>query len=177
MTATESGLVLTPRSIAIIVASILTSLFISRLRYRLPMIIGLVTMALGLLLLSRGYHNIAILGLSLQNLVLLSLIILLAGIGMGTANPAANNAILDLVPEKVAAITGLRGMFRVLGGVLATSVIVLVLSRFQDRGAGFQLISLCFAILLLLLIPIVFMIPDRTPLPDGQPNQKSTLTQ
>ncbi len=161
MTATESGLLLTPRSIAIIIASILTSLFITRLRYRLPMIFGLISISAGLFLLSRGYHDINILGLDFQNLLLLTLIILLAGIGMGVANPAANNAILDLVPEKVAAITGLRGMFRVMGGVIATSAVVLVLSHFQDTGVGFQQISFYFSILLLLLIPIVFLIPDR----------------
>jgi EmrB/QacA subfamily drug resistance transporter len=162
MTATESGLVLTPRSIAVIIASILTSLFILRLRYRKPMIFGLVSISAGLLLLSQGYHNVAIFGLSIPNLLLLTLIILVAGVGMGVANPASNNAILDLLPDKVAAITGMRGMFRVMGAVMSTSTIVLILSHYQDKGIGFQHIALFFAILLLLTIPLVFMIPDST---------------
>ncbi len=161
MTATESGILLTPRSVAVIIASILTSLFIIRLRYRLPMIIGLISISAGLFLISRGYHDINVLGLDFQNLLLLTMIVLLAGIGTGIANPAANNAILDMVPQKVAAVTGLRSMFRVMGGVMATSAVVLILSNFQDKGVGFQQISLFFGIFLLLLIPVVFMIPDR----------------
>ncbi len=79
---------------------------------------------------------------------------------MGTANPASNNAILDLMPEKVAAVIGLRGTFRVTGGVLGAASVVLILSHFPDKGAGFQYICLGFAIFLLLIIPIVFLIPD-----------------
>ena len=160
MTATEAGILLTPRSIALIVASILTSFFILRLRYRLPMIVGLVIIAAGLILLSRGYNDINILGWDFQNLLLLTLIVFITGIGAGISNPAANNAMIDMFPEKAAAIAGIRGMFRVMGGVVATPIIVLVLSRFQDEGLGFQQISLCFAILLIVLIPVVFLVPE-----------------
>ena len=51
------------------------------------------------------------------------------GIGVGIGGPAANNAALDLMPDAVARITGLRGMFRSSGGVLGTSAIVLVLAH------------------------------------------------
>ena len=120
MTAGQDGLILAPRSVAMIVVSAITSLFIIRFRYRLPMIISLIIISLSLFLLSRGYHNAAILGLGLDNLVLLALLVMLAGIGMGIANPAANNAALDLIPEKVAAVAGMRGMFRAIGGVLGS---------------------------------------------------------
>jgi EmrB/QacA subfamily drug resistance transporter len=160
MTAEQTGLLLTPRSVSMIVVSAITSLFIIRSRYRAPMIAGLIIMSLGLFLLSRGYHDVSILGADFQNLALLSVIVALGGIGMGIANPASNNAILDLMPEKVAAVIGLRGMFRVTGGVLGTAVVVLFLSHFQDKGIGFQQISLIFSIFLLLIIPVVFLIPD-----------------
>ena len=160
MTATESGLLLTPRSVALIIASILTSFFILRLRYRLPMILGLVIISAGFILISRGYRGLNILGFEFQNLVLLTLIVFITGVGAGISNPAANNAMIDMFPEKAAAIAGIRGMFRVMGGVIATPVIVLVLSRFKDEGLGFQQLSLYFAVLLILLIPIVFLVPE-----------------
>ena len=160
MTAGESGLVLTPRSLAMMIVSTVTSLFIIRFRYRLPMIIGLLTISLSLLLLSRGYHDVAILGLGFDNVVLLALLVMIGGIGMGIANPAANNAALDLIPEKVAAVAGLRGMFRSIGGVLGTAGLVLALSHFPDKALGLQQIFFYLAFLLLLLIPVVFMIPD-----------------
>jgi EmrB/QacA subfamily drug resistance transporter len=160
MTAEQNGLMLTPRSLAMIVASAVTSLFIVRFRYRLPMIIGLVIISAGFFLLAQGYHDVNVLGLSLHNLVLLSSIVMLGGIGIGISNPAANNAVLDLIPEKIAAVAGLRGMFRITGGVFGTAIAVLVISHFQDKGEGFQQISFIYAILLLVLIPIVFLIPD-----------------
>jgi EmrB/QacA subfamily drug resistance transporter len=160
MTAGESGIILTPRSIAMIAVSAVTSIFIIRFRYRLPMILGAVIMALGFFLLSRGFHDVSFLGLGPPNLVLLALIVMLGGIGMGLANPASNNALLDLAPEKVAAVMGMRGMFRMTGGIFGTAVMVLALSHFDDKAVGLQQIVLFFAVILVLLIPVIFLIPD-----------------
>jgi MFS family permease len=91
---------------------------------------------------------------------LLMLIVMLGGIGMGISNPAASNAVLDLIPKKVAAVAGLRGMFRQTGGIFGTATITLLLSHFQDKGLGFQQISFGLGILMLLLIPLTFIIPD-----------------
>ena len=75
-------------------------------------------------------------------------------------NPAANNAALDLIPEKVAAVAGMRGMFRAIGGVLGIAGTTLALSYFPDKTVGMQEIYFGLTFLLLLLIPVVFMIPD-----------------
>ena len=160
MTAGQDGVLLTPQSVAAIALAAITSVFIIRFRYRPPMIIGMVLIALTLFLLSRGYHDVTILGLGVGNLVLLSLYVTMWGSGMGTANPAANNAALDLIPEKVAAVTGMRGMFRSTGGVMGTAIVTLLLSYSPDKGVGMQRIYFGLAILLLLLVPIVFLIPD-----------------
>ena len=160
MTPGQDGLLLTPRSVAMIVMSAITSLFIIRFRYRLPMIVGLVLISLSLFLLSRGFHDVSIFGMGLHNLVLLACIVAIVGIGMGIVNPAANNAALDLIPEKVAAVTGMRGMSRAVGGVLGTAAVSLILSYFPDKAQGMQYIYLGFGFMLLLLIPIVFLIPD-----------------
>ncbi len=160
MTATQSGLILTPRSIAMIIVAAITSFFIIRFRYRLPMIIGAIIVAVGFFLISRGYHDISILGLKVSNVVLLIFFVMLGGIGMGMINPSANNAMLDLVPEKAAAVTGMRGMFRMTGGIFGTSAVVLVLSHFQDKAIGLERIALCFSIVLIVTLPLIFMIPD-----------------
>jgi MFS family permease len=160
MTGGESGIVLTPRSLAMIAVSAITSIFIIRFRYRLPMMLGAIIMATGFFLLSRGFHDVTILGLGFQNLVLLALIVMLGGIGMGLANPASNNALLDLAQEKVAAVMGMRGMFRMTGGIFGTAVVVLALSHFDDKAMGLQQIIFFFAVILVLLIPVIFLIPD-----------------
>jgi MFS family permease len=160
MTPGQTGLLLTPRSITMIVVSALTSLFIIRFRYRLPMIIGLAIIAGSLFVLSRGYHDLTLMGLGLHNMVLLASLVALIGVGMGIANPASNNAALDLLPDKVAAATGMRGMSRSVGGVLGTAAVSLTLSYFPDKAVGMQSIYLGLAVIMIAIVPIVFMIPD-----------------
>jgi EmrB/QacA subfamily drug resistance transporter len=160
MTPGQTGVLLTPRSITMIVVSALTSLFIIRFRYRLPMIVGLIIISATLFVLSRGYHDITIMSIGLHNMVLLSLLVALIGVGMGIANPASNNAALDLLPDKVAAATGMRGMSRSVGGVLGTAAVSLTLSYFPDKAQGMQYIYLALAVIMIVIVPIVFMIPD-----------------
>jgi EmrB/QacA subfamily drug resistance transporter len=160
MTPGQDGVLLTPRSITMIIVSALTSLFIIRFRYRLPMIIGIVIISGTLIILSRGFHDLSLAGIGLHSMVLLATLVALVGVGMGIANPASNNAALDLIPEKVAEATGMRGMSRSVGGVIGTAVVTLILSYFPDKARGMQDIYLGLAIIMLLIIPFVFMIPD-----------------
>jgi hypothetical protein len=44
--------------------------------------------------------------------------------------------------------------------VLGTATVILALSHFQDKGIGFQQISLVYGIILLFIIALVFLIPD-----------------
>ncbi|MDO8669904.1 MAG: MFS transporter [Dehalococcoidia bacterium] len=160
MSAGESGLVLAPRFGAMAIASTVSSFFLIRRGYRFTMIIGVVLNSVSLLLLSPGFHDISLLNLLVPNTVLLSLIVLLTGIGMGISGPASNNAVLDLVPDRVAAAVGLRGMFRATGGVFGTAVIILILSHSEDKVAGMQAIFVGFGLFTLLALPVVLMIPD-----------------
>jgi EmrB/QacA subfamily drug resistance transporter len=54
MTAIESGIVVTPRSVAMIVFAAITSFFVIRFRYRLPMIIGTILMSVSFFLFKPG---------------------------------------------------------------------------------------------------------------------------
>ena len=160
MTPGQNGLLLTPRSITMILVSAVTSLFIIRFRYRLPMIAGLLIIAASLFVLSRGFHDVTLMGVGLHSIVLLASLVALVGVGMGIANPASNNAALDLIPGQVAAATGMRGMARSVGGVLGTAAVSLILSYFPDKAKGMQYIYLGLAAIMIVIIPVVFMIPD-----------------
>jgi len=46
------------------------------------------------------------------------------------------------------------------GGIFGTSAVVLVLSHFQDKAIGLERIALCFSIVLIVTLPLIFMIPD-----------------
>ena len=161
MTAEQTGIILTPRSIAMVVLAAFTSFLLVRLRYRWPMIVGTLLAVMSLILLGQGFHDLTLLGRGIDNIVILAVIMAIGGIGMGIANPAANNALIDLVPEKVASVTGMRGMFRISGGIFGTAGVVLYLSFYQDKALGLQHVALFFALLLLCLIPVILMIPDK----------------
>lgn len=71
------------------------------------------------------------------------------GLGGGLAAPAANNAAMHLVPDQVAAVSGLRTMFRQMGGIAAVSVMTAVITASGDPGrAG----GITFAVLAGLMV-------------------------
>src|SRR5579884_337830 len=160
MSPAESGAILTPRSLAMMATATLASLFIIRLGYRLPMILGMLLVIASLLLLSRSQAAWSVAGLRLDTFWLLALEVALAGIGMGLASPASNNAALDLLPDRAAVITGIRGMFRSTGGVLGVALIVLALEFSPDKAAGLRTIFVAIALVLAAAIPLTLLIPD-----------------
>jgi MFS family permease len=88
----------------------------------------------------------------------------LTGLGMGLSVPASNNASLQLAPDQVAAIAGLRGMFRQSGAITAVSVTTAVIARSGSPAAGALVQShvfLVFAVILLLLLPLVRLVPEH----------------
>ncbi|MBI2864151.1 MAG: MFS transporter [Chloroflexi bacterium] len=161
MSAGESGAVLAPRSAAMAIASIVSSVFLMRWGYRMPMVLGFVLNSVSMLMVSRGFHDLSLLGLQVPNLVLLSSMVMMAGFGHGIQAPPSNNASLDLVPGKLAAAVGLRGTFRTTGALLGTAAIVLAASRFgEQQASGMQTIILALALLGLLAVPLALLIPD-----------------
>ena len=81
------------------------------------------------------------------------------GIGMGIALPASNNACIELMPDKVATITRLRGMFRSVGGAFGISFITMILHLSSTPAKGFRNTFICFGLGLLFTIPLVFLMP------------------
>jgi EmrB/QacA subfamily drug resistance transporter len=160
LTPFESAAVLTPRAVVVVVTSTLASLFVRRLGYRWPMLIGMFFVGLNLVLIAQGWSGVEIGGWSLGGFWLLALIIAIGGLGMGLANPASSNAAIDQAPDKAASITGIRGTFRLAGGTISISSVVLALSFFSDQAAGLDQIFVVFAAVLLLTVPLVLMIPE-----------------
>lgn len=160
MSPAESGALLTPRSIAMIAASTLSSFFLIRKGYHKPMIIGVLLVFVCMVMLGASFSDVSLAGIAIPDFWVLSVPILLGGLGMGISNPASANAGLDLVPDKMAAAAGMRGMFRNTGGVLGTAAMTIALSQFDDKAEGFRDIFLFIAIAHLLLIPLTLAIPD-----------------
>jgi MFS family permease len=155
-----SGTVLTPRAIAMSVTAMVASVWIIKTGYRWPMLIGVILISGMLFLLGMGWTEAYVWGTRIDGFWLLAGTLVLGGLGMGISNPASNNATLDFAPDRAAAMTGVRGMFRLTGGVLSVATIVLVLTFFPDRGQGMSMIFLVLSGLVLLAVPLALMIPD-----------------
>ena len=143
----QSGAVLTPRAIAMIVVSTVASLYVIRLGYRLPMMGGMALVLTSLLLLGQGWTEVHIGGVTLRASGCWPRSSAFGGVGMGLAAPASSNAGLDLAPQEAAAITGLRGMFRQTGGRRSGSPgwCWRCRSSRTGRGASRDLLVLCRA--------------------------------
>lgn len=158
----ESGFILTPRSIAMILVSFIVSMYLDKWGYRWPMIFGTIITAASLFMLGIEPHNIELLGMTFGNMSIMLIIMTISGLGVGASGPASNNACIELMPDRVATITGVRGMFRQSGGAISMTLTTIVLHQFVNIGNGFKLVFIGLGILTLLSIPVIFLMPSSS---------------
>jgi MFS family permease len=149
-----AGTLLTARAVGMISIAALAVLALRRTGYRLPMAVGFVIIAIGLVML-------AIVPAHVSAYAWLSLGAAISGLGMGLSVPAANNAVLQLAPDQVAAVAGLRGMFRQSGAIMAVSVVTAVVARSTAPGEALGTSFLVFAAILICVVPIVRFVPEH----------------
>jgi len=150
----EAGTLLTARAVGMICVAGLAVFALRRTGYRAPMIIGFLLVAGGMTLLALAPHGMTPYGW-------LSVAAGVTGIGMGLSIPASNNAILQLAPDQISAIAGLRGMFRQSGGIIAVSVTTSIVANSANPGMAQAHTFVVFAAMLVLLIPFIFLVPEH----------------
>ena len=148
-----AGTLLTARAVGMIAVAGAAAMALRRTGYQLPMLAGFAILAGGLLMLAVTP--------SLSPYAWLAIGTAITGCGMGLSVPAANNASLQLAPGQVAAIAGLRGMFRQSGSITAVSVTTAVIARSADPGLVQARVFVVFAALLVLMLPLVKLVPDH----------------
>jgi MFS family permease len=125
------------------------------------MVLGMSLISLSTVLLGgEGFQLLRMVDAHLGVTGILVILIMGTGIGIGILLPAANNACIELMPERVATITGLRGMFRSVGGVCGISAITIILHLSSTPANGFRITFISFGLGLLLTIPLVFLMPS-----------------
>jgi EmrB/QacA subfamily drug resistance transporter len=152
--ALAAGTLLSARAVGMICFAALAVFALRRTGYRLPMIVGFVVVASGLVVMSIGPRG-------MSAYVWLALGAGIIGIGLGISQPASNNASMQLAPDSVAAIAGLRGMFRQSGAIIAVSITTAILARSPDPGIAQAHVFLVFAVLLVATVPLILRIPDH----------------
>jgi EmrB/QacA subfamily drug resistance transporter len=115
-TATQSGQILTPMMVGLIVSSVIGGQIISRTgRYRLPAIVGLIVMTFGMFLLSReDIHTTSL--LAVRNMVVI-------GLGLGVTMPVFTIAVQNSAPfNRLGVVTSGIQFFRSIGGTVGAAV-------------------------------------------------------
>ena len=149
-----SGTVLTARAVGTILVAGVASIMLRKTGYRLPMAVGFALIAVGSVMLFISSPGLRVFWwLAISSAV--------TGIGMGTSMPATNNATLSLAPDQVAAIVGLRGMFRQSGAILAVSVMTTITARAADPGHALGYGYVVFAVVLVAAIPLIYKVPEH----------------
>jgi len=123
------------------------------------MVLGVIVMSFATILLGQEPRLWRMIGIRFGIAEDLALIVMFCGIGIGIFYPASNNACIELMPEKVATITGLRGMFANVGGTLGVSLITIILHLSSTPAHGFRTTFICFGLVLLFTIPLIFLMP------------------
>jgi EmrB/QacA subfamily drug resistance transporter len=169
ISALGSGTLLTARAVGMIAIAGVAVMALRRTGYRWPMVLGFVILAGGLLMMAVSAPFSAYAWLAIGAA--------LTGLGMGLSVPASNNASLQLAPDQVAAIAGLRGMFRQSGAITAVSVTTAVIARSAGAAAVVGGTSsaaanaaagavqahtfVVFAAILILSIPLIKLVPEH----------------
>ncbi len=152
--ALSAGTLLTARGAGVICVAALAVLTLRRLGSRIPMVVGFVLIVVGFVLMAVPPQNT-------NGYLWLMMAAGITGIGMGVAVPASNNAGLQLAPEQISSIAGLRGMFRQTGSIIAVSVMTAVAANSANpamaQAHGFIVLS----VLMVLALPLIFRVPDH----------------
>src|ERR1700761_993218 len=148
-----AGTLLTARAVGMIAVAGLATMALRRTGYRWPMIVGYSVLAVGMVLMAVPAPFSPYAWLSIGAAV--------SGLGMGMSVPATNNASLQLAPDQVAAISGLRGMFRQSGSITAVAVTTAILARSAHPGITEAYVFLVFAVILVVLVPLVRLVPEH----------------
>jgi EmrB/QacA subfamily drug resistance transporter len=156
LSALSSGTLLAARGVGAIVVGAAAAMALRRTGYRLPLIAGFVVAAIGTAAMAVAPK------FGLSPYAWLSIGAGITGLGNGMANPASRNACLQIAPDEVAAISGLRQMFVFMGIIFSVSTITAVLNRSADPGlAQAHILWGVAGLLLLVMVPLVFRVPEH----------------
>jgi EmrB/QacA subfamily drug resistance transporter len=154
MQSLAAGTLLAARAVGVICVAAVAVMALRRTGYRLPMVVGFAVIAGGLVMMAAPPYGVS-------PYLWLAVAAGITGLGMGLSVPASNNASLQLAPQQVAAIAGLRGMFRQSGAIVAVSATTAIAARSSDPGVAQAHVFDIFAVLLLVTIPLVFLVPEH----------------
>ncbi|MGH7120387.1 MAG: MFS transporter [Acetobacteraceae bacterium] len=149
-----SGTLLTAQGAAVVVMSSIGAFFLRKTGYRLPIYVGAVVMAIGIFALS-------VIPPGVTAYAWLAFAAGVIGLGAGWASPASRNAGLQLAPESSSTLAALRSMCRQIGLITTISITTAMISGAVGSGAAHAHAYAIWAVILLLLIPVIARVPEH----------------
>lgn len=160
MSPTESGLVLTPRAVAMVAVSAVVAMLLGRLGFRRLIAAGFALIGASAVVLSLGLATPVILGIGFSDFMWMTLVATVVGVAYGLIGPPLNNVGIDRSPDRVASIAGLRGTFRSVGGAVGVAFVVLVVSLSSDVPTGLEISFACLGVVAIACLVLVPWIPE-----------------
>ena len=164
LTTLQSSLILSAYSLAVILSTMLSSFLFNFWGYHKPLLIGILVVGVSFILAALE-PGIKLMPGSLNVLPILIGLAVMAAIGMGLTQPASNNACLDLMPEKISTISGVRSLFTRSGGTMGIALITLLVQIMGNNTLGFTVAFIVIGAIVLSSIPFIFAMPDRPLVP------------
>jgi MFS family permease len=153
--ALNAGTLLIAQGAATIMLSVAAALALRRTGHRLPLYVGSVVIALGMLLLALAPLS------GISPYAWLAGAAFLVGAGGGTINPASRNAGLQLAPKQSSTLAALRSLSLQIGAIATVSVVTAILTRSGDPGGIQAWIYVIVALLLIVALPLIARIPEH----------------
>ena len=152
--ALDSGTLLIAQGAAAIVFSVAGAFALRRTGYRLPLYVGTLVIAAGMLLL-------ALEPAAIPPYAWLAGAAFLMGIGRGGNNPASRNAGLQLAPESASTIAALRTMCMAIGTIVTVSIDTAILASSNDPGRTQAWLFAAIAALFVAALPLISRVPEH----------------
>jgi EmrB/QacA subfamily drug resistance transporter len=150
-----SSTLLVAQGVAAIIFSIVGTFALRRTGYRLPMYVGGVVIAVGMLLLALGPPA------GVPPYAWLAGSSFLIGAGRGANNPASRNAGLQLAPEQSSTLAALRTMCMAIGTIVTISIATAILASSHDPGRIQAWLFGLAGALLLAALPLIARVPEH----------------
>jgi len=150
-----SGTLLIAQGAAAIIFSIAGAFALRRTGYRLPMYVGGVVIAAGMLLLALGPPA------GIPPYAWLAGAAFLVGVGRGANNPASRNAGLQLAPKHASTLAALRTMCMAIGTIVTISIVTAILAGSPDPGRTQAWLFALAGALLVAALPLIARVPEH----------------
>jgi MFS family permease len=154
---TKSGLALLPLSGAMLLAGILTGTFATRFGSKVPLVVGSIFSALGMLFLTVAHGSEWNFYLAMA----------LVGLGIGFAFSAMSNLVVEAVPPgQTGVATGMNANVRTIGGAIGSQIVASVIASGIVAGAlpkerGYELSFIVLGVALALAGVAAAFVPSR----------------